>query len=208
MAQDAKKPADAAAGADGADKKNEKKKMTKAEKQKEEEMVRALRASARTRDSARNARAPPAAARGRAARGAHRRLTTRGRCGCAEPGGHRAPRQACPHGRARKGRGRGRCEGRAGQHEVRGGEASDRASRSTAPAVLSARARGECADPLSVCRDEIREATSSMTSVPKPLKFLRPHCEGMKEFFQDMMDSDLKIAFSEVLSVLGMTMAG
>ena len=33
MAQDAKKPADAAAGADGADKKNEKKKMTKAEKQ-------------------------------------------------------------------------------------------------------------------------------------------------------------------------------
>jgi hypothetical protein len=25
------------------------------------------------------------------------------------------------------------------------------------------------------CRDEIRESTSSMTSVPKPLKFLRPH---------------------------------
>jgi hypothetical protein len=39
MAQDAKKPADAA-GADDADKKKEKKKMTKAEKQKEEEMVR------------------------------------------------------------------------------------------------------------------------------------------------------------------------
>ena len=47
-----------------------------------------------------------------------------------------------------------------------------------------------------------------MTSVPKPLKFLRPHYEGMKEFFQEMMDSDLKILFSEVLSVLGMTMAG
>ena len=58
------------------------------------------------------------------------------------------------------------------------------------------------------CRDEIREATSSMTSVPKPLKFLRPHYDGMKEFFQDMMDSSNKTAFSEVLSVLGMTMAG
>lgn len=58
------------------------------------------------------------------------------------------------------------------------------------------------------CRDEIREATSSMTSVPKPLKFLRPHYDGMKEFFGEMMDSENKTAFSEVLSVLGMTMAG
>ena len=47
-----------------------------------------------------------------------------------------------------------------------------------------------------------------MTSVPKPLKFLRPHYDGMKEFFGDMMDSELKTAFSDVLSVLGMTMAG
>jgi len=61
---------------------------------------------------------------------------------------------------------------------------------------------------LDSMRDEIREATSSMTSVPKPLKFLRPHYDGMKEFFQDMMDSSNKTAFSEVLSVLGMTMAG
>jgi 26S proteasome regulatory subunit N1 len=47
-----------------------------------------------------------------------------------------------------------------------------------------------------------------MTSVPKPLKFLRPHYTGMKEFFADMMDSENKTTFSEVLSVLGMTMAG
>lgn len=47
-----------------------------------------------------------------------------------------------------------------------------------------------------------------MTSVPKPLKFLRPHYGGMKEFFEEMMDSDHKTQFSEVLSVLGMTMAG
>lgn len=59
-----------------------------------------------------------------------------------------------------------------------------------------------------VCRDEIRESTSSMTSVPKPLKFLRAHYPGMKEFFEEMMDSEHKKGFSEVLSVLGMTMAG
>lgn len=57
-------------------------------------------------------------------------------------------------------------------------------------------------------RDEIRQSTSSMTSVPKPLKFLRPHYDGMKEFFKDMMDSDNKTTFSDILSVLGMTMAG
>ena len=57
-------------------------------------------------------------------------------------------------------------------------------------------------------RDEIRQSTSSMTSVPKPLKFLRPHYDGMKEFFTNMMDSDNKTTFSDILSVLGMTMAG
>ena len=57
-------------------------------------------------------------------------------------------------------------------------------------------------------RDEIRTATSSMTSVPKPLKFLRPHYDDMKTFFESMMDSDHKSLFSDVLSVLAMTMAG
>jgi 26S proteasome regulatory subunit N1 len=57
-------------------------------------------------------------------------------------------------------------------------------------------------------RDEIRTATSSMTSVPKPLKFLRPHYDDMKTFFESMMDSDHKALFSDVLSVLAMTMAG
>jgi 26S proteasome regulatory subunit N1 len=57
-------------------------------------------------------------------------------------------------------------------------------------------------------RDEIRTATSSMTSVPKPLKFLRPHYDDLKSFFESMMDSDHKALFSDVLSVLAMTMAG
>jgi 26S proteasome regulatory subunit N1 len=57
-------------------------------------------------------------------------------------------------------------------------------------------------------RDDIRTATSSMTSVPKPLKFLRPHYDDLKTFFESMMDSDHKALFSDVLSVLAMTMAG
>ena len=31
---------------------------------------------------------------------------------------------------------------------------------------------------------EIREATTSMTSVPKPLKFLRKHYAGLVDFFK------------------------
>ena len=47
-----------------------------------------------------------------------------------------------------------------------------------------------------------------MTSVPKPLKFLRSHYPDLKEFFETLMDSDNKTLFADVLSVLGMTMAG
>ena len=47
-----------------------------------------------------------------------------------------------------------------------------------------------------------------MTSVPKPLKYLRAHYPGMKTFFETMMDCDNKTLFADVLSVLGMTMAG
>lgn len=34
---------------------------------------------------------------------------------------------------------------------------------------------------------EIRASTASMTSVPKPLKFLRPHVARLEEFFRDTM---------------------
>lgn len=37
---------------------------------------------------------------------------------------------------------------------------------------------------LEVLRREIRTATSSMTSVPKPLKFLRPSYEPLKTAFE------------------------
>lgn len=49
------------------------------------------------------------------------------------------------------------------------------------------------------CRQEIRTATSSMTSVPKPLKFLRPHYKTLKTHYEKMSDSELKVSNKWVL---------
>ena len=54
------------------------------------------------------------------------------------------------------------------------------------------------------CR-EIREATTSMTSVPKPLKFLRPHYERLKDAHTSMKDTNNKKKLADVLSVLAIT---
>ncbi|PWA58583.1 hypothetical protein CTI12_AA249380 [Artemisia annua] len=53
---------------------------------------------------------------------------------------------------------------------------------------------------------EIRTSTSSMTSVPKPLKFLRPHYGTLKSFYESMPESDLKKLLADTLSVLALTM--
>ncbi|CAN8273556.1 unnamed protein product [Cochlearia groenlandica] len=60
---------------------------------------------------------------------------------------------------------------------------------------------------LESMRQEIRASTSSMTSVPKPLKFLRPHYGTLKEFHKNMAESDLKKLLADILSVLALTMA-
>lgn len=55
---------------------------------------------------------------------------------------------------------------------------------------------------------EIRSSTASMTSVPKPLKFLRPHYNALKEVHASWPDSQpSKHNLADVLSVLAMTMA-
>jgi 26S proteasome regulatory subunit N1 len=58
---------------------------------------------------------------------------------------------------------------------------------------------------LELMRKEIKSATSSMTSVPKPLKFLRPHFETLIQTFDAMVDGDNKSALADILSVLAMT---
>lgn len=59
---------------------------------------------------------------------------------------------------------------------------------------------------LNTIRSEIKSATSSMTSVPKPLKFLRPHYPVLVTFFDTMADSNNKRLFADILSVLAMTL--
>jgi 26S proteasome regulatory subunit N1 len=60
---------------------------------------------------------------------------------------------------------------------------------------------------LEAMRQEIRTATSSMTSVPKPLKFLRPHYGTLKSYYEKMVDSELKRYLADVISVLALTMS-
>jgi len=73
--------------------------------------------------------------------------------------------------------------------------------------------RSQDADPgvqklaLESMRQEIRSATSSMTSVPKPLKFLRPHYGTLKSYFETMPESELKKYMADILSVLALTMS-
>jgi len=72
---------------------------------------------------------------------------------------------------------------------------------------------------LDVIVNELRSATSSMTSVPKPLKFLRPHFDSLKDchlsFKSDdgddnsMVEDDVlffRARLADVLAVLAMTM--
>ncbi|CAG8452976.1 18718_t:CDS:10 [Acaulospora morrowiae] len=58
---------------------------------------------------------------------------------------------------------------------------------------------------LESLRTLIRTSTSSMTSVPKPLKFLRPHYAVMTEVYENWPSSDNKLFLADILSVLAMT---
>mmetsp|Transcript_5346 Transcript_5346/g.13660 ORF Transcript_5346/g.13660 Transcript_5346/m.13660 type:complete len:570 (+) Transcript_5346:130-1839(+) len=60
---------------------------------------------------------------------------------------------------------------------------------------------------VSAIGDQIRSATTSMTSVPKPLKFLRRHYDGLKATHEKLAAASSPVAgpLADVLSVLGMT---
>ncbi|CAL5199642.1 unnamed protein product [Lathyrus oleraceus] len=60
---------------------------------------------------------------------------------------------------------------------------------------------------LESARLEIRISTSSMTSVPMPIKFLRPHYATLKAFYETMAESDSKKYLADILSVLALTMS-
>ena len=54
---------------------------------------------------------------------------------------------------------------------------------------------------------EVRTSTSSMTSVPKPLKFLRPHYGTLKANHAAAVPGKVKTMLADVLSLLAMTMS-
>ncbi|KAI0199255.1 armadillo-type protein [Astrocystis sublimbata] len=58
---------------------------------------------------------------------------------------------------------------------------------------------------LEAMKTSIKTSTSSMTAVPKPLKFLRPHYETLTKRYEDWPEGDDKASLADVLSVIGMT---
>ena len=60
---------------------------------------------------------------------------------------------------------------------------------------------------LETLRTLIRTSTASMTSVPKPLKFLRPHYPELEELYTNWPSTGgaSKTLFADILSVLAMT---
>jgi 26S proteasome regulatory subunit N1 len=55
---------------------------------------------------------------------------------------------------------------------------------------------------------EIHSTTSSMTAVPKPLKFLRPHLDALMAHFEAMPQSTNRKTLADILSLLCSTVAG
>ncbi|MCJ1252274.1 proteasome regulatory particle base subunit [Lignoscripta atroalba] len=58
---------------------------------------------------------------------------------------------------------------------------------------------------LEAIKNFIKTSTSSMTAVPKPLKFLRPHYDDLTKLYEEWPAGDHKNSLGDVLSVLGMT---
>jgi 26S proteasome regulatory subunit N1 len=50
--------------------------------------------------------------------------------------------------------------------------------------------------------NEIRTSTATMTSVPKPLKFLSPHIDSLKERCDKMKAGENKQLLADIVSVL------
>lgn len=60
---------------------------------------------------------------------------------------------------------------------------------------------------LEMLRSQIKSSTSSMTSVPKPLKFLRHHYQTMKDLFNEWSDEENKALLADIISILAMTVS-
>jgi len=59
---------------------------------------------------------------------------------------------------------------------------------------------------LEQLRTELSDTTSTVTSIPKPLKFLRPHYDTLKASYEKMKSASNRTSFATLLSVMAMTM--
>ncbi|KAF4693956.1 26S proteasome non-ATPase regulatory subunit 2, partial [Perkinsus olseni] len=64
---------------------------------------------------------------------------------------------------------------------------------------------GDVQGAIQAIGEEMRSAASSMTSVPKPLKFLRAHFVPLAAAYEAMPDSEIKEELADVLAVLSTT---
>lgn len=72
--------------------------------------------------------------------------------------------------------------------------------------ILAESARsGERIKTLNVIRNEIRSSTSSMTAVPKPLKFLRDNYDLFKQYQSSWETKEEKAYLADIISIVGMT---
>jgi len=71
-------------------------------------------------------------------------------------------------------------------------------------ARLADRETAQQANAIKLIKVEITGATVSMTSVPKPLKFLTPLYADIKKAFETFPEGELKEQFSDIVSVIGM----
>ena len=58
---------------------------------------------------------------------------------------------------------------------------------------------------LESLKTQIKSSTTSMTSVPKPLKFLRPHYETLKSLYDKLPTPETKNLLADIISILAMT---
>ena len=60
---------------------------------------------------------------------------------------------------------------------------------------------------LTMLREEVRTATTSMTSIPKPLKFLKVHYASLKDLWANVKNTTHKQKLANFLSVLALTIS-
>ena len=60
---------------------------------------------------------------------------------------------------------------------------------------------------LETVKEIVRSSTTSMTSIPKPFKFIKPHYDSIVTHYERLPPSFLKRILADFLSVLAMTMA-